>query len=167
MRSRETPDIDIENYVWPADELARLKACMANPMTPKPADETPGIGHNGAPETEDPPSFDDVVAENLRRGLYLSQRDALIRTFYFANAHVPRLAMRSCQAMIGVPSTLWRRAILLLAACDGSAGCTMDDRSRLFGSWSANRSGASATRMWCSMQYASMHRNTWVLVFLR
>src|SRR6185295_7084044 len=41
--------------------------------------------------------------------------------------------MRSCQAMIGVPSTLWRRAILLLAACDGSARCTIVDRSRLFG----------------------------------
>jgi hypothetical protein len=34
--------------------------------------------------------------------------------------------MRSCQAMIGVPSTLCRRVILRFTACDGSAGRTID-----------------------------------------
>ena len=33
----------------------------------------PAIGHNQ-------PAFDDVVAENLRRGLYLTQRDVLINS---------------------------------------------------------------------------------------
>ena len=54
---------DITEYVWPADELARFNAYMAGLPWPPP-ERGPG-----------PPSFDDVVAENLRRGLYLSSPD--------------------------------------------------------------------------------------------
>ena len=47
---------------------------------------------------------------------------------------------------------LWRRAIFVFAASDSSAGRTIDARWRFSGSWSANRSGANAMRMWCSTE---------------
>src|SRR5262249_7590082 len=70
---------------------------------------------------------------------------------------VPRLAIRSRQAMIGVPSMLCRRATFLFAASEGSAGRTIDGRSRFTGSWSAT--GAALERGACGAvcQHAQEH----------
>ena len=46
---------------------------------------------------------------------------------------VPRFAMRSCQAMIGVPSTACRFLIFSAAAFDGSTGRTIEVRVRASG----------------------------------
>jgi hypothetical protein len=62
----------------------------------------------------------------------------------------PILVIRSCQATIGVPSTVCRGSIFLFSASEGSAARRIYGRSCLVDSGSANKSGASAMLMWCS-----------------
>ena len=64
---------DLGDCNWSGDELTRLKAYVKDlpPWEPK-SPQAPGIGHNE-------PRFDDVVEENRRHGLYLAQRDVLVR----------------------------------------------------------------------------------------
>ena len=68
-----------------SDVLSLADGRKIDPSLPTP----PAIGHNQ-------PAFDDVVAENLRRGLYLTQRDVLINSLRDARlSHRHRLALAS------------------------------------------------------------------------
>ena len=70
--------------LW-SDVLSLADGRKIVPSLPTP----PAIGHNQ-------PAFDDVVAENLRRGLYLTQRDVLINSLRDARlSHRHRLALAS------------------------------------------------------------------------
>jgi len=62
-------EADFTDYTWPEDDLAGLKAYLANrPTSESSSGESAGAGQ----------CFDDIVLENLREGLYIAQLNSIL-----------------------------------------------------------------------------------------
>src|SRR5262245_43919399 len=79
---------DLNGYAWPADELARFNDYMSStaPLGEWPTPDKPeeGVARNGADPSQDDTEqrkerFRQILAEVMRGGLYIAQRNTLIR----------------------------------------------------------------------------------------